>query len=844
MRNVRRMTVMVGIGMCLAAVRGFSQGSLTPPGAPAPTMKTLDQLGQMEPRTPIAAIPLNITRSGSYYLASNLVYRASPQELPGILVSADDVTIDLNGFTLAGGDSAQHGIYQADDRRNLTVRNGKVTGWNIGGAYGEFPNSGIAARGSGNLIEGVQAVDNYWFGILIGPNGRAVNCQAIGNGEKGFGVMANGSLAGCVAEGNGNGIFAQQGCVLSECTVRSSTSDGIYIVGKGCTLSKCSSSGNGGAGVSAGAAEACSVLDGAFCDNLGAGLTLGNGGVARGCRVQDNQGYGINAGTECSLRDCTVRGNFSHGISGGDNCVVQGCTAVNNGADPQYGGTGDGFYLGANCRINECAATGNDGDGVAVGDGSVVGGSMASGNAGTGFLAGESCKLAECTAKENTASGIAVGDGSSVKECIARKNTGDGIALSASCKANQNTSDANGYGAGGDGAAIHATGDRNTITENAANYSTRGISADGNANVLTGNNMAGNATGLSVAGGNNRIEGNTVQAGPAGLVVSGTGNRLADNVVKGNTRNYQLNTDNSINVLLCEVPESIDWPCSVKLGGRLACSSTTTNAITVNADDVTIDMNGQALVGPGSSSKDGISQVPGRNRLTVRNGKVSHFGGTDAAGIYCVSGSGNLFENLQVETNSFGLVMGDASVAHDITASGNGHTGIAGGTASVIRHCSAKDNGFVFDHMIYGGIKIGQEGIVEACALYHNCGGIQAMDAVVSRCTIGADAYGGVGMYGGVCENNYFSDNDRYGTDIELFWSFCRVDGNTLVFPDSFVVSRPAIYAHVGANVITRNQLRNGRIESMGLDAVGTQVYNPGSSFTADPWANIHFGSY
>src|SRR5580698_1789256 len=47
----------------------FAQGSLTPPGAPAATMKSLDQI---EPRTPISSAPFTITNPGSYYLAANL----------------------------------------------------------------------------------------------------------------------------------------------------------------------------------------------------------------------------------------------------------------------------------------------------------------------------------------------------------------------------------------------------------------------------------------------------------------------------------------------------------------------------------------------------------------------------------------------------------------------------------------------------------------------------------------------------------------------------------------------------------------------------------------------------
>ena len=47
----------------------FGQGALTPPGAPAPTMRTLNQI---EARTPISSVPFTITSSGSYYLTTNL----------------------------------------------------------------------------------------------------------------------------------------------------------------------------------------------------------------------------------------------------------------------------------------------------------------------------------------------------------------------------------------------------------------------------------------------------------------------------------------------------------------------------------------------------------------------------------------------------------------------------------------------------------------------------------------------------------------------------------------------------------------------------------------------------
>ena len=85
--------------LCLLPASIFAQGALTPLGAPSPTMKSLDQI---EARTIISALPYTITASGSYYLTGNLTATGSGA---GITVSADNVTIDLNGFALIAGGS-------------------------------------------------------------------------------------------------------------------------------------------------------------------------------------------------------------------------------------------------------------------------------------------------------------------------------------------------------------------------------------------------------------------------------------------------------------------------------------------------------------------------------------------------------------------------------------------------------------------------------------------------------------------------------------------------------------------------------------------------------------------
>jgi hypothetical protein len=109
----------------------FAQGSLAPPGAPAPTMKSLDQV---EPRTPVDTVHtpgaslfmFYINQPGSYYLTTNIVGLSGKD---AIGISANNVTLDLNGFALIGGSGTEEGIYIYNTCTNITVRNGNVSGW-------------------------------------------------------------------------------------------------------------------------------------------------------------------------------------------------------------------------------------------------------------------------------------------------------------------------------------------------------------------------------------------------------------------------------------------------------------------------------------------------------------------------------------------------------------------------------------------------------------------------------------------------------------------------------------------------------------------------------------------
>jgi len=246
-RRVERNAAAIGIVACLIIFGEASAGSLNPPGPPAPTMKTLDQV---EARTPIVALPVTIVQSGSYYLTGNLQGMSGQN---GITVNADNVAIDLNGFTLIGVSGTGSGIYTGNTpSRNLTIRNGTIRDWPLNGISADHSlnvliedllvsgngydgltaGSGIirrvlsranAGRGialqdlTGGTIEDCHAIDNLASGIVIYYNGIVTNNYVYHNA--GFGVLAsyNGSRVEAnhvVSNGNYGVIVAGTGNII------------------------------------------------------------------------------------------------------------------------------------------------------------------------------------------------------------------------------------------------------------------------------------------------------------------------------------------------------------------------------------------------------------------------------------------------------------------------------------------------------------------------------------------------------------------------------------------------------------------------------------------------------
>ena len=141
--------------------------------------------------TKITSIPFPITQSGFYYLTGNL----SCPSGSGITVTANDVTIDLMGFTLSGT-SGGTGVW-LNGCRSVEVRNGTFKGW---GAV--ITSSGTD---SGHRVLNVRA-DSNSIGISLSGLGHLVKgCTAVNNASQGI-FVEGGTISGNVTSQNGTGI--------------------------------------------------------------------------------------------------------------------------------------------------------------------------------------------------------------------------------------------------------------------------------------------------------------------------------------------------------------------------------------------------------------------------------------------------------------------------------------------------------------------------------------------------------------------------------------------------------------------------------------------------------------
>ena len=254
-----------------------------------------------------AGLPVTITTAGSYRLTGNLT--VPDVNTDGITVSADDVSIDLNGFAISGpvtcsgdptdcsgaGGSGDGIVRTAASIRGTSVKNGSISGMgNSGvvlGVQAEVTNLKTSWNhgrgiwvGEGSVVSGSSAYQNDYIGIEAGNGSVISGNTAYQNGD--WGIYSWGSIiSGNTTDGNSIGILAAGSALVVGNTARRNENDGMAI-GLGSVVS-----------------------DNVVAQNMGHGLSFSDTGSAYGGNVIWNNTEGTVEGTALQLGENACNGS-------------------------------------------------------------------------------------------------------------------------------------------------------------------------------------------------------------------------------------------------------------------------------------------------------------------------------------------------------------------------------------------------------------------------------------------------------------------------------------------------------------------------------------------------------
>ena len=197
-----------------------------------------------------------------------------------------------------------------------------------------------------------------------------------------------------------------------------------------------------------------------------------------------------------------------------------------------------------------------------------------------------------------------------------------------------------------------------------------------------------------------------------------------------------IEADTRTSISSSDLPLSISQSGSYYLAETINFATQDTTGITITASDVTIDLNGYALIGPGKATgSSGIGISASGQRITVLNGSVCQWRGNGiqlggiANQVRYVKSSDNGGQGINVQkvsnvnncivtsNNGNGLYAWDGSVVTDCIAYDNNGGGISGSSSIVVKGCA------IYQNENGPGLSVGEASVINDCSVAQNWDG-------------------------------------------------------------------------------------------------------------------------
>lgn len=268
------------------------------------------------------------------------------------------------------------------------------------------------------------------------------------------------------------------------------------------------------------------------------------------------------------------------------------------------------------------------------------------------------------------------------------------------------------------------------------------------------------------------------------------------------------------------------------------------NCITILCSDVTIDLNGHALYGAGTTvgtQGHGVASQNTCNNILVMNGVVRSFRqfgicltgnncqvtrirayGNREVGIYLEGNGNNVWDNTADNNGTVGIQAGSGSTVKDNSASNNGTIGITAAGGSTVKNNSASNNGT-------WGISAGSSTVKDNSTYGNDSIGIFAGDYCnITGNTVDYNSYDGINFgYGCMVTNNCISRH--LGAPSGLYVGLHARNTDNFIGQNLCTNNGTGILCNVAGNYLEQNKLRGNT----------TSVTLNGSTAGAGDLANV-----